>query len=379
MKNSDYQENPFYISDMIPDEYFCDRETETRELTSLLKNGNNVVLFSPRRMGKSGLIHHTFSRSDFASDYVFYVDLLSTGSMQELSYALDKEVFEVLSRKKPVIINKFLNFVKSLKGELGYDPLSGLPKFTLALGDIKKPSETFDEILSFLESLDRHCYVAFDEFQQIAEYSEKNVEAILRTKIQTLNNVNFMFSGSERETLALMFHSYDHPFFSSATDLNLQAIPEDTYVAFAVKMFKNNGKEIDEEAVRAVYSLFKGNTFYMQRTMNECFAITKQGGHCSEENVRYALERILRSNEQSFKTGLSFLTPKQRELLKAIADEGDVKDILSQAFIARHSLGGGASSVQAVSNALLKKKVISKSQGTYYLNDRFLELWLRMR
>ena len=38
--------NPFLTSGYIGADYFCDREEETKKLTRLLTNGNNVALIS---------------------------------------------------------------------------------------------------------------------------------------------------------------------------------------------------------------------------------------------------------------------------------------------------------------------------------------------
>ena len=48
--------NPFFVAGRIPPEFFCDRDTETKRLTGCILNGENVVLTSPRRVGKTELI-----------------------------------------------------------------------------------------------------------------------------------------------------------------------------------------------------------------------------------------------------------------------------------------------------------------------------------
>ena len=53
-------DNPFVTNGYAGPAYFCDRVEETRILTELLTNGNNIALISPRRLGKTDLIHHCF-------------------------------------------------------------------------------------------------------------------------------------------------------------------------------------------------------------------------------------------------------------------------------------------------------------------------------
>ena len=86
------------------------------------------------------------------------------------------------------------------------DPLSNMPQFGLSLNQDAQAEYTFESIFRYLESADKPCIVCFDEFQQIAKYPEKNVEALLRSHIQHMRNARFIFSGSERHLLEEMFN-----------------------------------------------------------------------------------------------------------------------------------------------------------------------------
>ena len=56
------------------------------------------------------------------------------------------------------------------------------------------------EIFNYLKNSGKRCYIAIDEFQQITEYPEKGVEALLRSHIQFSENVKFIFSGSKKQS-----------------------------------------------------------------------------------------------------------------------------------------------------------------------------------
>jgi Archaeal ATPase. len=71
--------NPFVIGSDIPVEFFCDREAEVELLQKHVENGRNVVLSSPRRLGKSGLVHHFFKQPKIKKNYAtFFVDIYAT-------------------------------------------------------------------------------------------------------------------------------------------------------------------------------------------------------------------------------------------------------------------------------------------------------------
>ncbi len=270
--------NPFILGHRISRPYFCDREQEEKELISNVLNGRNVVMISPRRMGKTSLVYVALHDSEeIEKDYLtFFFDILQTNSLSEFTFLLGKAIFDKLSRKSESALRKFLTALKSIKGTFGFDPFNGTPTFDLQLGDLRNPEYTLEEIFGFLEQSDRPVVVVIDEFQQIAKYPEKNVEALLRSHIQQMTNATFIFAGSERSLLQEMFISSKRPFFNSAEIMHLGPIPEETYVDFAQRMFADRNKTLEGSPVRKIFRLFDGNTFYLQRTMNGAFAETRK-------------------------------------------------------------------------------------------------------
>lgn len=150
--------------------------------------------------------------------------------------------------------------MSSLRVGFKLDALTGEPTFDLGLGDIKSPDVTLDELFAYMEAADKPCLVAIDEFQQIAEYSDTGIEATLRSKIQKCKNTSFIFSGSKRHTMSMMFNSPQKPFYQSSISMSLTPIPEETYVTFATNLFEQYDREISPEVVRQVYEMFEGVT-----------------------------------------------------------------------------------------------------------------------
>ena len=226
--------NPFVVGKYVSDKYFCDRSEETEFLWKQIVNGRNVALISPRRIGKSGLIQHFFNQSNIQEGYhVFFVDIYATTSLAELVYMMGKEIYEQLKPQSTVWKEKFFQVISSFRVGFKLDALTGVPGFDIGLGDIQVPQTTLDEIFDYLNEADKPCIIAIDEFQQIGEYPEKNVEALLRTKIQKCQRAQFIFSGSKRHMMSNMFNSPSKPFYQSAISMGLEPIPIDAYVDFA--------------------------------------------------------------------------------------------------------------------------------------------------
>lgn len=186
--------NPFITSGYISADYFCDRRKESERLVREVVNGNNLALVSTRRMGKASLIRHCFQFPEIRENYyTFFIDIYDSRSLRDLVFALSKEILEGLKPAGKKALQAFWESMKSLQASITFD-VNGMPSFNLGLGDIHTPANTLDEIFQYLERADKPCLVAIDEFQQITDYTEKNVEATLRTYVQHCNNVDLFLS-----------------------------------------------------------------------------------------------------------------------------------------------------------------------------------------
>lgn len=368
--------NPFIVTGKIEPEYFCDRVNESNRLIKSISNGNNLVVISPRRMGKTGLIQFCYDKPEIAKEYyTFFIDILHTSSLREFTYLLGRAIYDALLPRSQKMVSLFIQTIKSISGKFGFDPITNMPTFNLELGDIERPEYTLEEIFHYLAKADKPCIIAIDEFQQIAKYPEKNIEALLRTHIQKLSNSNFIFAGSERHLMQEMFTSSARPFYHSSDILELKAIPSEIYVPFVVKHFEKRNKKISVENVDWVYTLFKGHTYYIQRTFNEAFADTVEGEECSKEIIASAIDNMINANDTIFREILSNISEKQKPLLYAIARDGEAERITSSEFIKKHSLAS-ASSVQAAAKKLLERDIITQINKKYSVTDKLFAMWI---
>lgn len=368
--------NPFIVTGKIEPQYFCDRIEESARLIKSITNGNNMVIISPRRMGKTGLIQFCYEKPEIKNEYyTFFIDILHTSSLREFTYLLGREIFETLLPRSKKMTTLFIQTLKSISGKFGFDPISGLPAFNIELGDIERPEYTLDEIFCYLATADKPCIVAIDEFQQVAKYPEKNIEALLRTHIQKIRNSNFIFAGSERHMMQEMFLSASRPFYHSADILELKAIVPEIYIPFIVRHFEQRNRRIEATNVEKVYALFKGHTYYIQKTFNEAFADTPMGKECTLDTIREAINNMVAANDTIFREILSNIPEKQKELLYAIAKDGEAERITSAQFIKRHKLSS-ASSVQSAVKKLLEKDVITEINKTFSVTDKLFAMWI---
>ena len=368
--------NPFIVTGKIPAPYFCDRVEEAKVLSRALLNQMNVVITSPRRMGKTSLVDFVFDKEDVQRDYfTISVDILHTTCFKEFIYALGTAVYEKVASKSDKMRRLFIMTLRSLSASFGYDPIQNTPTFDVKLGDINMPEYTIKEIFDFIEQADKRCLIVIDEFQQITKYPEKNIEAILRSYIQKLSNANFVFAGSQRTILEEMFLSSRRPFFQSAKLIQLEAIALPVYEEFVIRHFQEGEKKIIPEAIEKVYTTFRGVTLYMQRIMKDAYAMTPVGATCDMNLVDSLIDSFVAENDYRIRELLAYISEPQKEVLYAIHEEGQVKSIVSAAFTKKHRLKS-PSATQSAAQKLLEDDVLTRKEKIYSIADPLLALWL---
>ncbi|MDY5685519.1 MAG: ATP-binding protein [Prevotella sp.] len=368
--------NPFITNGYAGPEYFCDRVEETQHIMELLTNENNMALISPRRIGKTELIRHCFAQSEIQAEYyTFIIDIYSTNSVCDLVNMFGKAIIDTLRPKGKTVWEKFLMVLSSLRSEISFD-INGLPVWGVGIGNLVNPEITLDEIFTYLNQADKPCLVAIDEFQQITNYADNRIEALLRTYIQRCTNAHFIFSGSHRHLMAEMFTSPARPFYQSVTLMNLKPLDVGKYKEFASGKFEERDKHLNTEVVDELFTRFNGVTSYIQRVMNVLFLKTPTDGTCTPDMVEDAVNYNLSMASDTYETLLRQMPEKQRNVFIAISAEGEARSVKSGAFAKKYHLPS-PSSVNSALKGLLEKDFITQEGDAYMVYDKFFDMWLR--
>ncbi len=368
-------QTPFPTTGYYGPEYFCNRHAELDQLIRNCKGGNSTTLIALRRLGKTALIRHLFHQ--LRNRYVtIYLDILPTESLIGLLNQLSTAIVSQYS-ERTTIGKKTWAMIKSLRPTISYDPLSGSPLVSI-MSTPEASRQSIGELFSLLENHTKPVVIAIDEFQQILDYPEKNTDAWLRSLVQKLNNVVFIFSGSHQHLMKELFSNPARPFFRSTQFLKLGKLDEQVYGEFIQRQFTRHTKLIDKETITEMMHWADTHTYYVQLLCNRVFLL-------SEKTIKMELwkeeaAKILKEQEFVFFGYREMLTKPQWELLKAIALEDKVYQPTSSEFIMKYLLGN-ASTVNRSLKSLEKMELVyrendEKGKGYYGIYDVLFKRWV---
>lgn len=371
-------DNPFIYRAYQSKELFCDRQKELQKLIKNALSGADTTLIAQRRIGKTGLIYRLFDeiKTEGIPLTPIYIDIFATRSLEDLVKVLSEAILNEFPEQTS-IGKRFSQFIRSLRPMISYDPLTSAPQLQLTMQTQQEKEQTLGQLLTFLDTQDTHVLLAIDEFQQIRNYPENNVEALLRTHIQRLNNVTFLFCGSKRHLMLDIFSSERNPFYRSTEFLALDKISADAYAEFIQQKFRQADIDIDTEAVSYILDWTRRHTYFTQRLCHTVFNMAEKS--VDVDFVKQAAVGILQSDTIVFNQYQQILTAGQWDFLIAVAKEGETRQITSQKFLQKYKLGN-ASSVNRMVKSLIEKDLLNEDtengKPVYSLNDVFLSRWL---
>lgn len=367
--------NPFVVYGYKGSQYFCDRENETEKIINGLDNERNITLIAPRRIGKTGLIHHVFAKikERQPDTCCIYFDILATRTLEQFIQQMARNVLGRLDTPSQTALRKVQDFFSAFRPSMTFDANTGVPTFSL---DIVKSQEerSLQRIFEYLNQSKKRCYIAIDEFQQITKYPNTDTEALLRSFIQFVPNVYFIFAGSKQHMMSDMFLSPERPFYQGAQIVNIKEINEEVYYRFANAMFQKRGQVLPESVFHYLYNKVDGQTWYVQTILNRIYS--NQPVDIANTDIDWTISELINEEEVAFENYYSSLTSNQAALLLAIAHEQHVKSPMSQTFISKYRLPA-LSSVKMALNSLTENQFIYQYHDGYIVYDRFFAMWLR--
>lgn len=375
-------ENPFVFGEVVKGEHFADREDELKTLTLDLAGGQNVLLFSPRRYGKTSLIVRVMEALKAKGLVCVYVDFFRATSPQSLG----KLYADAITRATASKIEEAIRFVREnfptivpkvvLKGkgsagfELDFEP----PRRDL--------EEWLDEIFDLPQKIARRkkkrLVVVLDEFQEIANLGTPGaIERAIRAKIQHHDRVAYVFMGSKRHLLDELFSDKSRPLYRIAKPMPIGKIPEEKLALFVRTRFQSVHIRITPAEIQRILQMTGCHPYYTQQLCHEVYNAVVPGKQVSAKHIDGAADRCIEAQSYAYTTIWDGLSSKQRELVVAISRMSG-QNIYSKEFLNESELRT-ASAVQTSVSALEKKGLVDRDNGSYILSDIFFVEWVKRK
>jgi hypothetical protein len=374
--------NPFLFGVLAFDESFADREGEIEELAADIRNGQDVVVFAPRRYGKSSLIWAAARSLAKDGVLVAHVDLMTTPNKAGFAAALAASIYENIASPLESVWEKAAAPFRRLRVQptITLDPETGAVAFSFAAAREQADVDaTIEQLLELPAELGvergRRTALVLDEFQEIVDL-DPHLPKLMRAIFQKQPEVAHVYLGSKRHVMERIFNDANEPFWRSAKPIELGRIPADLFSEFLQARFEQTGRGADRETIARLLTLTGGHPHATQELAYFLWQETPAGETASAERLEVALEAVLRAEHAHFTLLWEEAARVQRLVLQALAREAGHPQ--TKSYRDRHGLPSVAS-VQKALRALEQREIVAGERGAYLIVEPFLAEWLRRR
>jgi len=370
--------NPFYLKALpdLADKLFCNRVDELASLVKMAESKNDVVIYAPRRFGKTSLVRRVQRRLAAKGAITIFVDFSGIGSVNVVATRLAAAVYEV-THGNDSLWKKAIRLLTSFRPVMrpSSDGMSIEISAEVAAGrtGIELLEAIMKELEIFVNESDQLVHVVFDEFQEILVLPDaQNIEAIMRTHIQQYQASHF-FVGSQRRLLQNMFKDEHRPFFRSSLDFHLSEIKSDDFVPFIVGLFAKGGKKFAEGQAKMLVEMVEGHPHY---TIKLCYHVFEAAGdEVNIDDIYAGFASLLADEQMLYESMLHAIPPQQKLLLRALAKEPTDK-LMAKEFVRKHDLGT-SSSISHSNKQLLNLDYIEEGDDNIWrVVDPVFSFWL---
>lgn len=373
-------ENPFVYGEAVSGEFFTDREKEARELKAELRSGQNIIIFSPRRYGKTSLIKKVLAELKREGMLALYVDLFFVNSKQKFIETYAEAIAAGLSGPFTGIASVLKNLIPKLIPKIVIKTGGGAT-FEFEFDRSKKAAPILEDLYESVHRLasrqKKKAVVAFDEFQELLSFDDGEIESGMRAKFQFHRNVAYVFLGSKRNLMQKLFDDKSRPFYNSGRKYPLKKIEPAEFSKFIASRFERTRIKTGKEAISQILDITKCHPYYTQEICHFIWEHSRDKGKVTPAAVEKSLAEILSAESTNYNNIWDGLTAKQKGFLMALAANPG-KNVYSRDFIVGNQLGT-SSTVQRLIKLLYDKQIIEKENGSIYFDDIFLEKWIRER
>ena len=360
----------------VSGENFTDRVEETRRLTMDFENGVNVILISPRRMGKTSLVKKVQSHVDNPKIRVVYMDIYDCRSEYDFYNKFATTILKETSGKMDLFLDNVKQFLTRLSPKISFSPDPNMD-YSVSLGITPKnyaPEEILDLPERMASKMGIHIVVCIDEFQQVGEWTDSlTIQKRLRSVWQHQQNTSYCLFGSKKHLLTNLFQNRRMPFYHFGDTIYLKPISTDDWIPFICGKFAEKGKKISEEFVKQICTTVNNHSSYIQQLAWNVMVNTEQ--EVTDEIFQQAISELLAQSSPLFVQQIQGLTTYQMNLIRCLC-QGIHKDFTSKGILETYQLGS-KSNISRLKKTLIEKEIIEEEGDIITLADPVFEIWFK--
>lgn len=369
--------NPFEYGSAVSGDAFYDRELIKRDVLNVLEGGNNVLLYGPRRYGKSSLMSQMAEEIAGKRKIVVTLDLMEVRSLDVFVSRYAALVYRALAPSEGAF-KRLATLFKSVRPAVTLDD-GGNPSLSVAFAARTASDADLIDVLDLPERLadGREVVVVLDEFQEVSRLMRgKAFERIMRARIQHHHHVSYVFLGSRKHMLRRMFTSRKEPFYNSAETFLLEKPPRKASERFLVRRFADEGLSLTDKLSAEIVEKADNIPYYIQAIASWVFSsvAARRAKKVVKADVADGYRRMRQSKLDLFETMFSSSSESQCALLVALAREPTAR--FDEAYRDRHGLGV-SSTVNTALKSLLESGDVDFVEGLNRVADPLFAEFLR--
>jgi AAA+ ATPase superfamily predicted ATPase len=367
--------NPFKYGAIVRGDDFYDRKEECSRIVETLLGGNNIVLYAPRRFGKTSLVFKVIEQLEKKNITCVYFDFMTVYSPESFVRLYAK----ALSAKQTNLekfVKTFASAIKNIRPVLGFNP-EGDAEFSVDFANTTVDETVAAQLLDMPETLggkSKKVVVFFDEFQEAVKLKQINFENLLRSKIQQQVNTSYLFLGSKTHILHELFDNKKRAFYHSASQISIGPLPEADTLKYLQKKLAPAGITLDAKTGRYLIAAAGNIPHYIQLLAAEVWQYlvgTKKP--VTKKVVDYCVKQILALKGDYYMELFDRQSQSKKQLLQALTADG--KNVFSAAYITAHGLTS-VSTVQRALKELVEEGIVEKVKDEYTTADPFFRAFI---
>lgn len=376
----DIKTNPFAFGKIVKGKQFFNRKQEIAELFVEIKNHQNIILYAPRRYGKTSLVLKTFEdlRKRQKNFVGLYIDFFQVNSVDKFISMMSNEYAANSKMTLEKLLNSLKNILRGITPGVTLDK-DGNPKIEISVSPNNRNS-VFEDVMKLPQKLmesGKLVAVFFDEFQEVNNLNGFEFQKKIRSIIQHQNKVCYIFCGSKHHLFQNIFNDSNNPLFKAGKTKYLNVIPEKEYSSFIYKHFIKIKNDFKKEDAKIIYQLAGSIPYNIQLLCNEIYNLVLINKNLPmNEIINQGYNDVLNSKNEEYFILYDKMSNSVRLALEIVI-KSDGKHLFNNELLADFRVA--PSTLKKSLDKLIRDGILLRENKNYLFQDIFFRQWMENR